>query len=551
MTKRFACIGMLIWIAVLVTACSPDEGPQTGSQTNWLRSCSTSSECGSEACHCGVCTHPCVSDADCAAGLSCVTAQDPGAVSLCSGAAPVATGLCLERCGGDACGDAEVCSAGVCRPLTNVNAHVSINLTERYQQLVGFGATLAYVENDVVQSPNQEQLFDTMFPGLGLDILRLRNHYGYPGDESLTSAGAIVRAAAMSLGRQPTIILTSWSPPTSLKANGATICRGDEDNCTMLRTPQGTFDYLAYATYWRAAVDAYTSAGAAPDYVGIQNNPDFVPSLTEPGEGCKFLPSEGRATVVTSTGLRALEYPGYTQALQAVLTRFTDLSRPPRIIAPEVSTPDFVATYVDSLGANRIDAIGHHLYGSAPTSPDVSALRQLNELGQSIGRPVFQTEMRADGLGTAVLLHHTLVTEGASAYLHDALVGPPASSTLGANPLIVLGADGFRAQPTYHALRHYASHTDPGWVRVGTLSDHESVLSSAFLSPAGDTLTIVLVNPGADRLEVKLALDSWISTHVMRTAFDGTERSAELGELPSERVVQLPGHSMATVVVDR
>jgi hypothetical protein len=461
-----------------------------------------------------------------------------------------ASGLCLARCADSTCADGQACSAGVCRPLTTVSAHVSVNLTERYQQLVGFGATLAYVESEVIQVPNQAQLFDAMFAGLGLDILRLRNHYGYIGEENLAPAGTIVQAAAKSLGRQPTVILTSWSPPPAQKSNGTTVCRGDEDDCTLLRTAQGSFDYAAYAAYWRASVDAYTNAGAAPDYVGIQNNPDFVPSLTEPGEGCRFLPSEGKATVSTSAGLRAVQYPGYTQALQSVLTRFADLSQPPRIIAPEVSTPDFVAQYVGSLGPNRIDAIGHHLYGSAPTAPDVSALRQLNELGQSIGRPVFQTEMRADGLGTAVLLHHTLVTEGASAYLHDALIGP--STTLGSDPLIALAADGFRLQPTYHALRHYAAHTDPDWVRVGTASDNEGLLTSAFLSPTGGSLTIVLVNPNVDSLEVEVALEQVPkSTRVIRTAFDGIERSAELGELPRERTVQLPGHSMATIVVER
>ena len=46
-----------------------------------------------------------------------------------------------------------------------------------------------------------------------------------------------------------------------------------------------------------------------------------------------------------------------------------------------------------------------------------------------MGRPLFQTEVQADGLGTALLLHHTLVTAGAAAYLHIALVGPPVTST--------------------------------------------------------------------------------------------------------------------------
>lgn len=551
MIRRTACIGVLAWIGAVLAGCSPDEGPQTGSQTNWLRACSTSTECGSEACHCGLCTRSCEVDATCRDGLTCVAADDPGAMALCGGVQTLSSGLCLARCGNDVCAAGQACVAGVCRPLAAINAHIAVTPEQQYQQLVGFGATLAYAEAEVAQFPNQSQLFQTMFADLGLDILRLRNHFGYVGDDSLASARAIVGAATGSLGRRPTIILASWSPPAGLKSNGGTMCRGEEDNCTLLRSAQGGFDYASYAEYWRASVDAYSAAGVSADYIAIQNNPDFVPSALEPGEGCRFLPTEGKALVATSSGMRTLEFPGYAQALAAVLGRFDDPSQRPKIIAPEVSTPDFVAKYVSSLGENHIDAIGHHLYGSAPTSPNVAAMRELNQLGETIGRPVFQTEMRADGLGTAVLLHHTLVTEGAAAYLHDALVGPLTSEAAGAKPLIALGADRYWTQLPYHALRHYASHTDPTWVRVGAQSDREDLLATAWLSPASDQLTIVLVNSGTDILEVELGLATAASTQVIRTTFDGDERSADLGALPEPRTVQLPAHSMATVVVKR
>jgi hypothetical protein len=317
----------------------------------------------------------------------------------------------------------------------------------------------------------------------------------------------------------------------------------------MARSATGSFDYAAYATYWRDSVDAYSAIGAAPDYVGIQNNPDFVPSLTEPGEGCKFLPTQGFATVSTSVGPRTLAFPGFAQALGAVQARLQGGSKPPKIIAPEVSTLELLSDYVNWLGAEHFDAIGHHLYGSAPSAPDVSALRKASELGQSLGHPVFQTEMQADGLGTAVLLHHTLVTEGASAYLHNVLVGPTSALAAGLDPLIALGNDRFSVQPPYHALKHYAAHTDPGWVRVAADSDHDTLLSSAWLSPAGDKLAIVLVNSGPDALEVELGLAGTTvsASRVTRTAFLGIERSADLGPLPDDRTVQLPGHSMATI----
>lgn len=541
-------------LCALAIGCSPNDGPRTGSQTNWLRSCTTDLECGAQSCHCGVCTHSCATDAACSdlPGSACVAAADPGAIALCGGSQPADAGLCMALCGNTQCAAGQSCVAGICSPIASPSARISVHLESKYQQLTGFGATLAYAEPDVTQHPNQPALYDTMFANLGLDILRLRNRYQVSGDDDLTTAAAIVDAASVSLGHRPTIVLASWSPPTSLKSNGATVCRGEEDNCTMTRLPAGGFDYDAYATYWRGALDAYAAAGVSPDFIGIQNNPDFVPTAAQPGEGCKFLPTEGTATVSVNGTDRSLEFPGFVQALDAVMARLQGLAVEPKIIAPEVSAPAYVAKYVDALDVSRIDAIGHHLYGMVPSSPNVSELQQLYQLAQSTGRPVFQTEMAADGLGTAELLYHTLVTEGASAYLHFALVGLANTATAVSNALVTVDSQTFSPQPPYHAIRHYALHTDPGWIRVGADSNQQDLLASAWLSPTGNALTIVVVNSGTAVQDVELGLGSTVTTtsSITRTVFDGVERSAELGALSDARVLRLPGHSMATVALE-
>ncbi len=556
MAFRISILGKFLlatlWMAPI--ACSPNENPQTGSQTNWLSACNTNADCENQTCHCGVCTHPCDGDSACSdlPGSSCVFATDPGVVALCGGSSPPDAALCLAHCGNDVCAAGQICVAGICTPVPSSGVHVSVSLESRFQTLAGLGATLAYAENDVVQYPNQASLFDAMFANLGLDILRLRNRYGYTGDDDLSSAATIINGAATSLGHEPTVMLASWSPPASLKSNGATTCQGNEDTCTMTRLPAGGFDYESYATYWRDSLDAYAAVGVTPDFVGIQNNPDFVPTTADPGEACKFLPTEGTATVSTNGTTSSLEFPGYAQALQAVLTHFQGLNAAPKIIAPDTSATSFVADYVGYLDISSLAAIGHHLYGSDPTSPDVSALDQVNQLGQSIGRPVFQTEMQADGLATAMLLYQTFVTEGAVAYLHSALIGPPATATLDSGACIVVDNGSFTLQPSYHALRHYALYTDPGWVRVSADSDQPSILASAWMSPAADALTIVLVNSGVDAQNVEVGLGTAVATdsQVTRTAFDGTERSADLGKLPDADVVSLPGHSIATIALN-
>lgn len=542
-----AALGVATW------GCSPNPEPQTGSQTNWLRACAADADCQSQTCYCGVCTHSCDVELACGdlPGASCVAADDSGAVALCGGSQPIAGALCLPRCGSVVCAEGQSCLAGVCVPISKPNAQVAIDLQTRFQQLVGLGSTLAYAENEVVQTPNQAELFDAMFSNLGLDILRLRDRYGYTGDDNLSTAARIIAGATTSLGRRPTTVLTSWSPPASLKANGATICRGDDDACTLARLSTGGFDYESYATYWRASLDAYLAVGVAPDYVSLQNNPEFVPSAAAPGEGCRFLPTQGTATVTTNGLANVLEFPGYAQAMAAVLAHFGDLAAPPKILAPDVSTAGLVADYLSNLDLARIDAVAHHLYGSSATSTDVSTFYQFGQVGQSAGRPLFQTEAQADGLGTALLLHHTLVTEGAAAYLHIALVGPPITSTFDSGALITIDNGEFTIQPAYHALRHYALYTDPGWVRVAAATNQDNLLASAWLSPSSDALTIVLVNAGLDPIaaEVGVGTATISSSRVTRTSFDGIERSADLGALPKERVLRLPGHSLATVTL--
>jgi hypothetical protein len=260
----------------------------------------------------------------------------------------------------------------------------------------------------------------------------------------------------------------------------------------------------------------------------------------------------GTATVTTNGVTNVLEFPGYAQAMAAVLAHLGDLAVPPKIIAPDASTPGLVADYLSNVDMARIDAIGHHLYGTSSSSTDMSIFYQLSQVGQSTGRPLFQTEVQADGLGTALLLHHTLVTEGAAAYLHIALVGPPITSTIDSGALITIDNGQFSIQPAYHALRHYALYTDPGWVRVDAAANQDNLLASAWLSPGNDALTIVLLNAGVDSLDAEIGIDqaTIASSRVTRTSFDGIERSADLGTLPKERVLRLPGHSLATVTLN-
>jgi O-glycosyl hydrolase len=503
---------------------------------------------------CGVCTEPCAADTDCSRtpGASCLPAEHSGSIAVCGGQAPPVGGLCLPACSEHACGSNATCVAGACQPLGAPNAQVAIDTTTRFQPLTGFGATVGYAEDQLLAFPDRAALDEVLFAGLGLDVLRFRNRYGEVSDSGLSRATSIASAAARSLGRKPLLLLSSWSPPAALKQNGATFCASDPMACTLVKLPGGDFDYEGLAQYWRGTLDAYAAAGFVPDYIGIQNNPDWVPSGGAVNEACRFLPSQGTIEITVGGATVPVEYPGYRQALQAVLGALADLPARPRILGPELGGMKGTDLYLNELEASQIDAIAHHMYDTDPSAPDVAALRGLAELQDGMGVPLFQTEMQANGFDTAVLIHHALVDGRASMYLQTALIGPLSGPATNPSALVGMDDEGFVLQDAYFAMSHYSRFTDPAWIRVAASTSTEGLLSSAWLAPEQDALSVVLINTTAAPLIVALDLGShplqkarWI-----RSSFAGAERASELGVWTPGSDITLPAHAVATLVVE-
>lgn len=543
---RIASVVMML----ALSGCSPSDGPQSGSQTNWLLVCESSDECGGLECECGRCTLACDSDAECG-GLpdaSCVVASDEGAIALCGGRAPP-QGLCLPRCSMD-CAEGTSCVAGVCMPVGTSTARLTVETNTRYQTLVGFGASLSYAENPIVDHPEKAALYDLLFSDTGLDLLRMGNRYQSPEDAVVEPASEIVAAASERIGRRPVLLMTSASPPAPLKASGSRWCSGDLETCTLAPLPEGGFDYAAFGRYWRDSLEAYADADVLPDYISIQNNPDWVPPEDNPNEACHFLPEEGTSTATVDGKRIEIAYPGYREALSAVRTAIADLPVVPRLIAPEAARLGPFDEYVAVVDPSSVDALALHLYGEEATV-DVAALEGIHEVATRLDRPVFQTEMQANGIQTAVLLHYALST-GVSAYLQNDIVF---LSRDGAEVGLVLVTDeGFEPQGPYYALTHYARHTDPGWVRVDASSDSTDLLGSAWLSPDETSLVVVVVNPSSEDLEAEIVLEDsvrarLVQSEVMRTAFDGIERAVLLGQLSAAGIVGVPSHSIVTIAL--
>jgi glucuronoarabinoxylan endo-1,4-beta-xylanase len=551
-TRISARFGRWLVLGVLALACNPTNKPESiDSQTNWLRECQIDSQCDSSlSCVCGVCTKACNETSACSTlkGTACVKSSDAAAVAQCDGAPPSAPGLCMPRCDDAGCPSDQMCVAGVCTPVPQPDAHVSIDTRASHQTLTGFGAAVAYDEAEITSHPQKAALEKTLFADLGLDVLRLRNRYGHTGDDDLTATTTLIAAASASLGRAPTLLLTSWSPPATLKANGAVNCSGNAETCTLTKTAGGAFDYASFASYWRNSLDAYAAAGVEADYIGIQNNPNWFPTASQVGEACIFTPSEANNTITVNGRNITGSYPGYAEAQAATLAALRGFTPMPKVLAPETSDFASVQSYLAALDPSSVDAVAHHLYGVDPENVDLAGLAATGQVAPD--KPLFQSEMQADGLGTAMLIYYTTTVENAAAYLQTTLTSSATGPSTNFDALVGLTATDFTIRQPYYAMQHYSLHTDPGWTRIDANSSSSSLLSSAWLAPEGDALTVVLINDGTTDLSAALDFasdDQPAHSVVSRTVFDGVERGAVLGSLSTSGVLKVPARSIVTV----
>jgi glucuronoarabinoxylan endo-1,4-beta-xylanase len=437
-------------------------------------------------------------------------------------------------------------------------ATVTLVQAERHQTLEGFGASIAWYQSTIVpKSP--PGVFQLLFPDLGLDILRFRNRYQRmtkPEDNNIAEDVEILQKATAALGHRPKILLSAWSPPASLKASGKEDCNGNKD-CTLAKEG-GQFAYEKFADWWRDSIVHYRSVGIAPDWVSLENEPSFIP----PGwEGCKFEPTE------------TADYPGYDKALAAFHAKIATLPNPPKILGPEVLGIHnrLLHNYVAAMNLDLVDGVAHHIYEKGSDGiwdwkdpgPD-SFIDEMQAVAQLTSKPLFQTEFQTDedrgylgGFETAWLIHNSLVEEGVVAFLYWDLVWNEGGG------MVSMGRNGPEPRDQYYSVRHYARYTDPGDVRVGAKADAPAIRASAFLSPAGDRLTAIVLNTGKEPADVRIDFGDFkvAKSEIYRTVYlpglgdkppttkPKSDTWVALGGLPENHAIPMPARSVATVVL--
>ena len=445
-------------------------------------------------------------------------------------------------------------------PEDPTNLSVLIDTTVPHQTLVGFGAATAY--QAYLLSGRTDDIFKVLFVDSGLDILRLGNWYQNQNSTNATpttpfndnvAAQIVQKATTARGGTPPKILMSSWTPPSYLKSNGMTrppygSGTGTTNAVGTLIQNNGAYAYADYADWWVRSLQAYAAQGVVPDYISIQNEPDF---FTNGWETCLWGPTEGAT-------LEGITTAGYGQALEAVYNAIgaSTLASPPIIVGPETTgfRDNIVQKYLAGLNLAQLGGIAHHLYGTTEDNPNPDwfngSMSSVGKAASAAGLPTFMTEYSPNAptmLDTAWLMNNALTVENVSAYIYWELVWSPTPPT----GLVTIASPApnstYTINDTYYALKHFARWTDPGWVRVDATSSVSAVRASAFVSPDGSRLTLVLLNTSAKARSVAVSPGAFPfgSLTVYRSSGD-TERTTPVA-LESDGSLLLPSRSIATL----
>ncbi len=425
---------------------------------------------------------------------------------------------------------------------TDPNATGIVDVDIVYQELEGFGASGGWYENWLTAHPLKNQLYDILFGDLGLDIYRLRNTYDQGSDGALyiDRSAQIVAAAEDSLGHPIKIMISCWSPPIELKSD-ANLAGG-----TLKKDAYGDYMYDEFAEWWADSLDDFSSHGIDADYISIQNEPDWVTAW----DTCKFTPIETD------------DWAGYNLAFEAVYQELDSrMPELPKILGPEACGCGGSQAYIEALiDANHMYGFAHHHYSDSGYDFPDSFIPIMENFSTNYGyKPLFQTEYsRGEGeepfsvaLNLARHMHNSLVHEGTCSFLYwDLFWGVGDEGEKGG--LVTLdnpwsGNPSYTINHTYYAFKQYSAFTDPGWHRVETSTDSNGLRISAFKSPDGTELSIVIINTSEIDVNLALSLGDYSpdSSSVYRTS--ETEGSAYVGTFNESQPLSLLAESITTI----
>ncbi len=465
---------------------------------------------------------------------------------------------------------------------SSFTANATFNFATPHQTIAGFGGAEAFYASYLDSHPNESQIMAALFDpgkGLGITFLRLQNNYYlYNGSNASTFDSddtKIVTASTSALGSAPTVLMSSWTPPASLKSNNSINgCTGvTSGNCTSgfgtLAQTGGAYNYSGFGQFWLSSLKAYAALGVTPNYISIQNEPDFPATYV----ACLFNPTEAPAKLYGSTAQSYASYGLAFDATYKAINASGALTSVPQMIGPESFSLYNAQALLTQVPANELAVVAHHLYNVSSYSGNpqgqltpMTALEAEYPTSLKFATEYFQTP----GFYNAIDIHNALTVANDNVYLYWALAWPSTlANGVATDQQGLLYIDNPFAQSTwaypsgwtyndaYYALKGYSFFIRPGYIRYDATSSNADEDISVYRSPDAKTTVMVILNTSTTATDT-IGLDLSTITHTNSTVYRSsfataiTSASAErwnnLGAYTSQGI-SLPPQSEVTVVL--
>jgi glucuronoarabinoxylan endo-1,4-beta-xylanase len=387
---------------------------------------------------------------------------------------------------------------------------ITLRMDQVKQTITGIGFSNAFWTSRWHYHADKDELYRLMFQELQPSIIRLRNLHNLTGSSQrdMQIDFEFLESSKKWLDYYPEVLLTSWTPPTYLKADGQ--LNGGRWNSTLSKDSQGRFRYDDYAQWWLDSINVYRSLGIRPRWISHQNEPDF----NAPHTSCLFGAQESN------------NVPGYYTAATKVFNKIhSNLASPPSLIGPEGFGAESYLSEHPFGNGGIFSAFACHLYattGNNSRDPysynaalarvkETSAKKQIQEVWMS-EFAFLRTHEYQDPMRLAIVIHNSLTVADMTAYLHwDGLW---ASGFSEGTLVLVDQGKGYKILQSFYFFQHFSRFIRPGYRRVQVDVGIKDVLASAWTGPAG-AYSIILINTSSTQVYVSIRdMPVWIANQI-------------------------------------
>jgi len=117
--------------------------------------------------------------------------------------------------------------------------------------------------------------------------------------------------------------------------------------------------------------------------------------------------------------------------------------------------------------------------------------------------------------------------------------------------MVKISSDGsFSVTPFYYVIKHYSKNIDKGYDRIDATISSPSLKVSAFQDPAGDKITLVIINPLNNGANVNLTVTDQTIKSIMAVQSVEGSYYKDLGSVVPSGYITLKPLSVTTVVLD-